>query len=164
MLFLFTAITSFGLLFDLPREMWDDHKYILWRRIKCSTLNKKSGASFHGCLFLCRWGLRFFFNKMRSFFVEKPNLTAVKMYEVWLLVRRVLQSSEVWFIAIIWADPKLLFTRLVLYVRGTEELFSKQLVCESFLLVICFLVFFFQGYNSDGKRSKKIIFQWSYQF
>lgn len=46
MLFLFTAVTSFGLLFDLPREMWEDHKYILWRRIERSTLNKKESRLF----------------------------------------------------------------------------------------------------------------------
>ena len=43
--------------------------------------------------------LAFFFNKMRSCFEANPNLTAVKIYGVWLLVHGVLQSSEVGFIA-----------------------------------------------------------------
>ena len=101
---------------------------------------QKSDASFYGCLFLYRSGLSFFSNKMHSSFVANQNLTVVKIYGVWLLVRRFLQSIEVGFIANV--DPKLVFTRLVLYVRGTEELFSKQLLCESFPFVICLLVFF----------------------
>ena len=140
------------MLFDLPREMWEDHKYILWRRIKCSTL-KKRGASFYGCLFFYRSGLSFFFNKMCSSFVANPNLTTVKIYGVWLLVLRVLRTSSVGFIANV--DCKFLFIKLVLYVSGTEELSSKQLVYESFPFVICLLVFL-QGYDSDGKHSKKV--------
>jgi hypothetical protein len=92
---------------------------------------------------------------MHSSFVANPNLTAVKIYGVWLLVLGVLQSSEVGFIANV--DPKLLFTRLVPYVRGTEELCSKQLVCESFPFVICLLVFFRD--ITAMENSRKFIFQ-----
>jgi hypothetical protein len=59
-LFLFTAVTSFGLLFDLPREMWEEHKYILWRKIKCSTLNKKEARLFMAVYSFIDQALAFF--------------------------------------------------------------------------------------------------------
>jgi hypothetical protein len=94
-LVLFTAVTSFGLLFDLPPEMCEDHKYILWGRIKWSTLGgeKKETRLFmaaYSCLDLALA----FFNKIHSSFVAKPNLTAVKIHGFWLVVHRVLHSSE----------------------------------------------------------------------
>ena len=69
---------------------------------------QKSGASFYGCLFLYRSGLSFFFNKIHSSVIENPNLTAVNIYGVWLLVHGVLQFIEVGFIANV--DPNLRFT------------------------------------------------------
>jgi len=93
-----------------------------------------------------------FFNKMCSSFVANPNLTAINIYGFWLLVHRVLQTSDVGFIANV--DLKLRLTRLVLYVRGTEELCSKQLVCESFPFVFC-LLFFFSGIWQECTTLKK---------
>jgi hypothetical protein len=115
---------------------------------------KKSGASFYGCLFLYRSGLSFFFNKMHSPFVSNPNLTAVKIYGFWLLLHGFLQSNDVGFIANV--DPKRRFTRLVVYVRSTEELFLNSWSANHFPLYFAF--WFFQGYNSDGKNSN-FIFQ-----
>jgi hypothetical protein len=79
--------------------MWEDHKYILWRRIKRSTLNKKEARLFMAVYSCVDLALAFFFNKMYSSLVANPNLTAVKIYGAWLLLHPVLQSSEVGFIA-----------------------------------------------------------------
>jgi len=97
-----------------------------------------------------------FFTKMCSSLVANPNLTSVNVYEVWLLVHRVLQTSEVEFIANV--DCKLLFSRLVQYVGSTEELLSKQLVCESFPFVIYLFGFFYKDMTAMESTQKILYF------